>query len=267
MANIYAGTSGWAYPSWRPAFYPAQLGSAKFLAYYASRLNSVEVNYTFRTLPTRALLQEWIRATPPHFVFAVKAPQAITHFKRLRGAAGATAKFIARLEPLRKARKLGSLLFQLPPNFQCDPPLLAKFLPAIPPHVRAAFEFRHPSWFIEEVFATLRKSNVALCLAESEKLETPDVQTADFNYLRLRKDSYSPAAHKQLAAKVSGLARQGDVFLYFKHEDTPDGALNAERLQTARKSQLRTGSSPEMVCPFAPTEGSTHRRPLPANPA
>jgi len=237
MANLYAGTSGWAYPSWRPAFYPAHLGSATFLAYYATRLNSVEVNYTFRTLPTRDLLQEWIQATPPHFVFAVKAPQVITHFKRLRGAAGATAKFLACLHPLRKARKLGPILFQLPPNFKCDPPLLAKFLAAIPPHQRAAFEFRHPSWFTEEVFATLCKANVALCLAESEKLETPHVQTADFFYFRLRKEKYSPRARKQLAEKVRRLARRGDVFLYFKHEDTPVGAFNAERLLAPRKSK------------------------------
>jgi uncharacterized protein YecE (DUF72 family) len=237
MAIVYAGTSGWAYPSWRPAFYPAGLGSAKFLAYYSTRLNSVEVNYTFRSLPTRDLLQDWIRATPPHFIFAVKAPQQITHFKRLRGATGATSKFIACLKPLRKARKLGPVLFQLPPNFKCDLPLLAKFLPGISRQLRAAFEFRHPSWFTEEVFATLSKANVALCLAESEKLETPNVQTADFSYLRLRKDKYSPSARKQLAAKVSRLARRGDVFIYFKHEGTPEGALYAERLLKAGKLQ------------------------------
>jgi uncharacterized protein YecE (DUF72 family) len=230
MANVYAGTSGWAYPSWRPDFYPAKLGSAKFLAYYASRLNSVEVNFTFRNLPTKNLLNDWLAVTPPNFLFAVKAHQGITHFKRLRCAAGATAKFIASLKPLLKAGKLGPLLFQLPPNFKCDLPLLEKFLPGIPRHVRATFEFRHPSWFREEVFAALRKANIALCRAESEKLETPDVQTADFSYLRLRKDKYSPKARKELAARIARLARQGDVFLYFKHQDTPEGALHAERL-------------------------------------
>jgi uncharacterized protein YecE (DUF72 family) len=230
MATIYAGTSGWAYPGWRPDFYPAKLGSAKFLAYYASRLNSVEVNYTFRILPTKNLLEDWLEATPPNFLFTVKAHQGITHFKRLRGAVAATSKFIASLKPLHQAGKLGPLLFQLPPNFKCDLPLLEKFLPRIPRHLRAAFEFRHPSWFTEEVFAALREANVALCLAESEKLETPEVQTADFCYLRLRKDNYSPRARKELATKIARLARQGDVFLYFKHEDTPEGALHAERL-------------------------------------
>jgi uncharacterized protein YecE (DUF72 family) len=237
MADVYAGTSGWAYSSWRPDFYPGGLGSANFLAYYATRLNSVEVNYTFRTLPARDLLEEWIQATPPNFIFAVKAPQQITHIKRLRGARSATSRFINCLKPLQKARKLGPLLFQLPPNFRCDLTRLAKFLSGIPPHMRAAFEFRHPSWFTEEVFAALRKSNVALCLAESEKLETPDVQSADFSYLRLRKDKYSPQARKQLAARVARLARRGDVFLYFKHGDTPEGALYAERLLLARKSK------------------------------
>jgi len=235
MPNIYAGTSGWAYPSWRPDFYPAKLGSAKFLAYYASRLNSVVVNYTFRRLPTEKLLRGWIEATPPNFRFAVKAHQGITHFKRLRSATGVTSEFIASLKPLHKAGKLGPVLFQLPGNFKCDLPLLAEFLPGIPRHVRAAFEFRHPSWFTEEVFAELRKANVALCQAESEDIETPDVQTADFSYLRLRKENYSVSARKELAAKITRLARQGDVFLYFKHEDTPEGALYAESmLRTAK---------------------------------
>lgn len=238
MANVYAGTSGWAYPSWKPDFYPEKLGSAKFLAYYATRLNSVEVNYTFRRLPTKKLLEDWIEATPPNFRFAVKAHQAITHFKRLRGTIGVTSRFIASLKPLQKAGKLGPVLFQLPPNFKCDLPLLANFLPTIPRHVRAAFEFRHPSWFTKEVFAALRKVNVALCRAECETLETPDVQTADFSYLRLRKDKYSPRARRELTAKIAGLRRRGDVFLYFKHEDTPEGALYAGRLLKAENPRL-----------------------------
>jgi len=120
VGEIYAGTSGWAYPSWRPRFYPAKLDSANFLAHYATRLNSVEVNYTFRSQLTRKLLSEWIAATPPHFIFAVKAHQSISHIKRLRGAARQTAKFLKSLEPLRAAGKLGPVLFQLPPNFKCD---------------------------------------------------------------------------------------------------------------------------------------------------
>jgi uncharacterized protein YecE (DUF72 family) len=236
MNRIFAGTSGWAYPSWRRGFYPPRLSAAQFLNYYATRLNTVEVNYTFLHTVTKPLLEEWITATPPGFIFAVKAPQAITHFQRLRAARRSTHRFLDTLEPLRDAGKLGPVLFQLPPNFKCDVPRLAKFLAVLPSGMRATFEFRHASWFNEEVFTLLRRSNAALCLAESEKLVTPDVATADFIYLRLRKPKYSPHARKKLAERVAGYAQRGDAFAYFKHEDTPDGALNAERLLQAKAS-------------------------------
>ncbi|MGA2509224.1 MAG: DUF72 domain-containing protein [Candidatus Acidiferrales bacterium] len=228
--KIYAGTSGWAYASWKPKFYPAKLPSAKFLSYYATRLNSVEVNYTFRSQVTRKLLADWIVATPARFQFAVKAHQEITHFKRLRGVSKLTAKFIASLEPLRDAGKLGPVLFQLPPNFKCDITRLEGFLAELPRGMRAAIEFRHPSWFADDVYARLGSANVALCEAESDKLETPTIATADFRYFRLRKKEYSPSARKLLSKKVGDAARVGDVFAYFKHEDTPDGALYAEAL-------------------------------------
>jgi uncharacterized protein YecE (DUF72 family) len=230
MPEIYAGTSGWAYTSWRPKFYPAKLASADFLNYYATRLNTVEVNYTFRNTLTKTLLMEWAAATPPDFKFAVKAHQTITHIKRLRGATRLAAKFISSLQPLAKLGKLGPVLFQLPPNFNCDLKLLGDFLAGLPRQTRIAFEFRHESWFTGDVYSLLRKANVALCLAESEKLETPHIETADFSYLRLRKDSYSARARKALAKRVANLARQGDVYLYFRHEDTPEGALYAEGL-------------------------------------
>jgi len=233
MAKIYAGTSGWAYSTWKPKFYPAKLGAAGFLEYYASRLNSVEVNYTFRTVPSKELLQGWMEQTPAHFKFAIKAHQTITHFKRLRGTARATSKFINTFEPLRKAKKLGPVLFQLPPNFKCDLPLLKNFLTGLPRGLRYAFEFRHASWFTEEVFAALRKANVALCWAENEELETPNVQTAGFFYLRLRKETYSARAIGKVHRKVRKLARKGDVFVYFKHEDAPAGAFHAEKLLRA----------------------------------
>jgi uncharacterized protein YecE (DUF72 family) len=235
LARVYAGTSGWAYASWKPKFYPAKLASAKFLVHYATRLNSVEVNYTFRNKVTKRLLAEWIAATPPNFQFAVKAPQRITHFMRLRGARRATSGFLASLEPLRRADKLGPVLFQLPPNFKCDLPRLENFLAPLPRGIRAAMEFRHPSWFTDDVYERLRRANVALCEAESEKLETPEVVTADFRYLRLRKDAYSPAARRAILKRVERAARRGDVFVYFKHEDAPDGALFAEALLRGTK--------------------------------
>lgn len=231
MATIYAGTSGWAYPSWKPAFYPAKLASKKFLEYYGTRLNSVEVNYTFRRFATEKLLAGWIAVTPAHFQFTVKAHQNITHVKRLRDAAEFTRSFLGSLQPLAEAGKLGCVLFQLPPFLKSDAALLQEFLAVLPNQVRCAFEFRHASWFTEEIYALLRGANAALCLAESEKLVVPEVETADFVYFRLRKQEYSPAERKALQEKVGRLtAANKDVYVYFKHEDTPEGAHYAEEL-------------------------------------
>ena len=233
MPMVYAGTSGWAYSSWKPGFYPAKLASAKFLSYYATRLNSVEVNYTFRNFPADRLLNGWMDATPAGFKFAIKAHQRITHVKRLRGAAELTAEFISSLQPLEKAGKLGPILFQLPPNLKCDVPLLKEFLAGLPRRLRAAFEFRETSWFTKEVFAALRERNAALCLAESDEIQTPPVQTADFFYLRLRKDKYSAKSLREQMQRVANLGRRREVFAYFKHEETPKPASRAEALLAA----------------------------------
>ncbi len=232
---IYAGTSGWAYPSWKPDFYPAKLASAKFLSHYATRLNTVEVNYTFRRFPTEKLLRGWIEATPAGFQFAIKAHQKITHVARLRDVADFASNFVRSLQLLDAEKKLGPVLFQLPPFLKCDVSLLKDFLPVLPRSLRAAFEFRHESWFTEEVYATLRSANAALCNAESEKLETPDVQTAEFAYLRLRKEEYSAKERKALEERIARLGGNGDVYIYFKHEDTPEGALHAENVLSAAK--------------------------------
>jgi len=230
VGTFYAGTSGWAYAGWKPDFYPAKLASAKFLAYYATRLTSVEVNYTFRSKVTRKLLAGWMAGIPPGFQFAVKAHQSITHIKRLCGTAALTSRFLASLEPLRRAGMLGPVLFQLPPNFKCDLARLDEFLEKLPRQTRAAMEFRHASWFTDDVYERLGRANVALCLAESDKLETPDVATADFSYFRFRKEKYSAAARRALSKRIADAALRGDVFAYFKHEDTPEGALYAEKL-------------------------------------
>jgi uncharacterized protein YecE (DUF72 family) len=235
MGQVYAGTSGWAYASWKPDFYPAKLPAAKFLSHYSARLNSVEVNYTFRRFPSQKLLQGWIEATPDGFKFAFKAHQRITHFMRFRDAAGQTSDFVGALEPMRKANKLGPVLFQLPPHLKLDLNLLDDFLGGLPKQIRAAFEFRHMSWFNEEVFAALHKANAALCQAESEDIVTPQVSTADFSYLRLRNESYSVKARNEIAERVKNLVQSGDVFTYFKHEETAEGALYAEGLQNAAR--------------------------------
>jgi len=196
----------------------------------------VEVNYTFRHFPTEKLLRGWMAATPPEFKFAVKANQKITHIKRLKDVAEFTGEFVASLQPLDAEKKLGPVLFQLPPYLKCDVALLRDFMAALPRTLRSAFEFRHVSWFTDEVYEAMRAANVALCQAESEKLETPDVQIADFAYLRLRKEDYSAKERNALTGEVADLAKKGDVFVYFKHEDTPEGALHAEALLAELKS-------------------------------
>lgn len=231
MPAIYAGTSGWAYPSWKPDFYPAKLASAKFLGYYAGRLNTVEVNYTFRHSVTEKTLNGWIAATPENFRFSVKAHQRITHIKRLKAAADDARSFLASLQLLSEARKLGMVLFQLPPYLKADVALLDDFLAGLSRGARFAFEFRHASWFADGVFDTLRKHGAAICVAETEDLETPDVRTADFCYYRLRKPEYSAEERQSILERIRRRREEGcDVFVYFKHEDTPQGALYAQEL-------------------------------------
>jgi uncharacterized protein YecE (DUF72 family) len=236
MGKLYAGTSGWTYASWKPDFYPAKLASAKFLGYYASRLNTVEVNYTFRAFPTEKLLTKWVAESPAGFKFAVKANQRITHIRRLRDAAQITTDFLNALRPLQDADKLGPVLFQLPPYIKFDAALLQEFLGGLPMNFPAAFEFRHESWFVEDAYRLLREANAALCEAESEKLETPQVETANFAYLRLRKEAYSAPEMAKLKKRIQELFEKGDAYVYFKHEETPEGALNAERLLKGLRS-------------------------------
>jgi uncharacterized protein YecE (DUF72 family) len=231
MATLFAGTSGFAYPAWKPAFYPAKLPAVQFLNHYARRLNAVEINYTFRRTPSAATLAAWVEATPPGFVFAVKAHMRITHILRLKNAEQATAFFLKAIDPLRSARRLGPVLFQLPPQLKADRPLLAAYLDLLPPDLRYAFEFRHTSWLAEPVYDELRRRNISLCVAESEKLEVPEVITADFVYYRLRKPEYTEADVDAIAARARQLLESGrDLYLMFKHEESPEGALNAERV-------------------------------------
>src|SRR5215471_7346835 len=192
MATLYAGTSGFAYPALKPAFYPAKLPSKQFLKHYSERLNCVEINYTFRRLPSASTLANWVEQTSPGFVFAVKANQRITHINRLKNAAEPTELFLKMIDPLRSARRLGPILFQLPPAMKSDVAQLSTYLDLLPKDLRYAFEFRNASWLVEEVYDVLRQRNVSLCVAESERLEVPQVITADFVYYRLRKPEYTP---------------------------------------------------------------------------
>ena len=231
MAQLFAGTSGWAYPSWKPAFYPEKLAQKKFLGYYTTKLNTVEVNFTFRQLVKEATIQNWLAQSPAHFRFGVKAHQVITHIKRLKGTQDFVPRFLATIEPLAAAGKLGPVLFQLPPNLKCDPALLKDFLSVLPRTVAAAFEFRHESWFADTTWDLLKSGGAALCVAETETRTTPDVVTGSFAYYRFRKPTYTGEERRSMVERMRQHVGEGrDVFAYFKHEETPEGALYAVEL-------------------------------------
>ena len=233
MATLFAGTSGFAYPSWKPDFYPPKLPAKDFLKYYATRLNAVEINYTFRQLPKATTLENWIAATPEGFTFVCKAHQRITHILRLRESEF-TDVFFKAIDPLRATRRLGPVLFQLAPNLKADLPLLTAFVEKLPKDIRCAFEFRNKTWLVDEVYRLFEKHGIALCLAESDRFEVPEVLTAAFVYVRLRKEDYSVEERAEVADRVRGMLAGGrDVYVFFKHEDTPAGAVYAEELLRA----------------------------------
>ena len=237
--GIFAGTSGWAYATWKPGFYPAGVPAKRFLEFYASQVNSVEVNYTFRAVPTAKMLAGWLAAVPEGFRFSFKAPQRITHFKRLLDCSELVEQFVAALEPVRESGKLGLLLFQLPQNFAADAGRLKEFLEiaalGTAEAPRLAFEFRHASWFTEEIYSLLREHDAALCIAESDDLRTPEVHTAaGYTCFRLRRNGgYSAGEVSAFAQRFTELAKLREVYAYFKHEDEPTGALNASALLAA----------------------------------
>ena len=186
------------------------------------------MNFTFRQLVKETTIQNWLGETPAHFRFGVKAHQVITHIKRLKATEDFVPRFLATIEPLAAAGKLGPVLFQLPPNLKADAGLLTDFLALLPRSVPAAFEFRHASWFTESTWDALKTSNAALCVAETETLTTPDVATAAFVYYRFRKPSYTGDERRSMVERINQhLADGRNVFAYFKHEETPEGALYA----------------------------------------
>jgi uncharacterized protein YecE (DUF72 family) len=219
---IWVGTSGYNYPEWKGTFYPADLSAAKMLPYYAARFPTVEINYTFYRAPTEKILDGWSRATPDPFKLTLKAPKRITHDARLRDCGDRVRQFLETAAVL--GPKLGVLLFQLPPNLKKDLTLFDAFLEVFPPKVRATFEFRHPSWFDADVFDRLRARDLALCIADSEKLSTPVEMTASYGYFRLRDEGYAPADIERWAEVIAGAAAgREDTFVYFKHEDAGKG--------------------------------------------
>jgi len=224
-AQIRIGTSGFSYKEWLGGFYPAKLPGAKMLEHYATRLATVEINYTFRAMPKRTMLEKWAAQTPAHFRFALKAPQRITHFARLRGVEDPTRHFADVASALDE--RLGPALFQLPPDFKRDLPLLTDFLALLRHTLRAAFEFRNKSWFDDSTLQALRDGGAALCINETEKIQSPIERTAPYVYLRLRNEDYDDQGLKTWAERISKLADGADeIYVYFKHEErAPELAL------------------------------------------
>ena len=226
-ARVLVGTSGYNYPEWRGTFYPEKFSTAKMLAYYAERFSTVEINYTFYRMPTEKLLAGWAAGTPGNFTFTLKAPRRITHDAKLQRCEDLLQTFCRTARTL--GPKLATLLFQVPPTFKKDPAALRAFVELLPDGTRAAFEFRHASWLDAETYDVLRAKNLALCVADSEKLSTPVEMTADYAYFRLRDEGYQQADIERWAHTIKNLSGVDDVFVYFKHEEQGLGPDFARR--------------------------------------
>ncbi|MEO7297869.1 MAG: DUF72 domain-containing protein [Verrucomicrobiota bacterium] len=225
---IWIGTSGFQYPEWKGKFYPEDLSAKKMLPFYATKFSTTEINYTFRRIPTEKTVSNWATHTPAKFRFTLKAPQKITHHQKLVGSGDALDYFWKVAQTL--GEKLGPILFQLPPFLKKDLTRLEDFLALLPKGMKAAFEFRHESWFADETFAALKNHNAALCIADSEKLSTPIVMTSGFAYFRLR-DQYNKPALEKWANTISQQRKLvGEIFVYFKHEETGSGPEFAAQL-------------------------------------
>jgi uncharacterized protein YecE (DUF72 family) len=226
--RIYIGTSGFSYAPWRGSFYPEKLPAAKMLAYYAERLDTVEINNTFYRMPAPAMLEKWAAETPEGFRFVLKSPRQITHIKKLADVADSLTRLREAAGSL--GERLGPVLFQLPPFMKKDVPRLQAFVAALPPDLRAAVEFRHESWFSADVYEALRARDVALCLAESEELATPVEETSSWGYLRLRRQDYDDAALAAWAERLKARSWQ-TAYVFFKHEDEGVGPKLAAKLR------------------------------------
>jgi uncharacterized protein YecE (DUF72 family) len=226
--RVLVGTSGFAYKEWKGPFYPDDLANDAMLGYYAGRLPAVEINNTFYRMPKESVVLGWADQVPEHFRFVLKASQKITHFGRLKNV-GAELEYFLRVSQALGAKR-GPTLFQLPPNLKLDVPRLTDFLAAIPDGWPAAFEFRHVSWFADEVYDALRARNAALCVADTgEEGDAPFVATADWGYLRLRGEAYGEAELDDWARRIASQA-WANAYVFFKHEDAGTGPRLAEGL-------------------------------------
>jgi uncharacterized protein YecE (DUF72 family) len=225
--NIRIGTSGFSYKEWKGSFYPEDIAASDMLRFYAGKFSTVEINNTFYRMPTAAVLSGWAEQVPDGFTFALKASQRITHRSRLKDAADSVEFFFRVATTL--GDRLGPVLFQLPPNLKKDLPRLADFLTLLPAGSRSAFEFRHASWFEDDVYEALRGAGAALCVAEDEDLATPFVATTGWGYLRLRRQDYGPESLAERARRIREQA-WSEAFVYFKHEDEARGPIFANGL-------------------------------------
>lgn len=232
--NLHVGTSGYSYKEWKGSFYPAKISAKDMLSYYSERLSTVEINATFYRMPQKSMLENWKEQVPKNFRFSLKAPQRVTHFKRLKDTEEETKYFFETAAVLED--QLGLVLFQLPPNMKKDLPRLESFLNQLPQQPRAAFEFRHPSWFDDDVLEALRSRNRALCISDTDDLPVSHIdKTADWGYLRLRRVLYSEDVLKEWLKRIR---KQGweETFVFFKHEDEATGPrLAAQFLTLAEK--------------------------------
>jgi uncharacterized protein YecE (DUF72 family) len=233
--KVWVGTSGYTYPEWKGSFYPVDLPGRKMLSYYAERFSTVEINATFYRMPSKKMVDGWAAGTPESFVFVLKAPKRITHDARLKAVEEPLSYFCETARAL--GPKLGPFLFQLPPYFKKELQRLKDLLGLFPEELKAAFEFRHPSWFSDDVYELLRSKNSALCIADTEKGTTPILTTADFGYFRLRDEGYSEEDLTKWCEIVRGSADLWrDAFVYFKHEESGMGPALARRFQEILES-------------------------------
>jgi uncharacterized protein YecE (DUF72 family) len=225
--DIYVGTSGYAYKEWKGRFYPEKIQSGEMLRFYSARLDTVEINNTFYHMPTEAVLTSWAKQVPDHFIFAIKAPQVITHFKQLRNVDGETDYLFRSLRVL--GGKLGPVLFQFPKSFRADRPALEAFLDLIPDNFSCAFDFRSQSWIDAGMPDILLKKRCCLCMEDTDEVPVNEIiNTAPWGYLRLRRSDYSDDDLSQWIEKIRGQGWK-KAFVFFKHEEEARGAETAMR--------------------------------------
>ncbi len=235
--KIYAGTSGYSYKEWKGKFYPEKISPKEMLRFYSERLNSVEINNTFYHMPTENVLSSWAGQVPDNFLFALKAPQIITHLKRLKNVEEETEYLFKTLSVLKQ--KLGPVLFQFPASFRADKHALEDFLSLIPDNIPCAFEFRSPSWLVAEILDLLRKRGCSLCIADTaENPANEIISTAPWGYLRLRRSEYTDADLSQWLKRISS-QKWEKAFVFFKHEEGAGGAEMAMRFLELADSRVK----------------------------